>query len=104
MRELIALDTAEAATDPADSSAGTAGDRCHNHAGTAGRYAVLPGAAQRRAPRRDWGGGERRGGGGGGGWGTGPTQREGWKGSSPGRPAPIKLCAYCIQVSFWLGR
>jgi hypothetical protein len=52
VRELIALDAAEAATDPADSSAGAAGDRCHNHTGTAGGYAVLSGTASRRSRQR----------------------------------------------------
>src|SRR3981081_4700179 len=52
MRELIALDTAEATTDPTDSSAGTAGDRSPNHTCAAGGHTVLSAGTQRWSQRR----------------------------------------------------
>src|ERR1700732_1197760 len=52
MREFIALDTAEATTDSADSSAGTAGDRSPNHTRTAGGHTLLSAGTQRWSRRR----------------------------------------------------
>ena len=55
MRQLFAFDPAKAATESADSSAGTAADRCHNHTLATGGHAVMPGGAQRwTQPRTCW--------------------------------------------------